>query len=38
MRPEAAKARLLELVGTIPSLVRAPEECRSSGARLSARP
>ena len=30
LTPEAAKALLLELVGTIPSLVLAPGECRSS--------
>jgi hypothetical protein len=30
MTPEAAKAMLLELVGTSPSLVLAPRECRSS--------
>ena len=30
MTPEAAKALLLELVGTSPSLVLAPDECRSS--------
>ena len=30
MTPEAAKTLLIELVGRIPSLVLAPDECRSS--------
>ena len=30
MTPEAAKTLLIELVGTIPSLVLPPDECRSA--------